>query len=98
MKESKERNIDEKRQEILEQIRKKNEISHKILDKYRKERENRLLNMNVTIQNQLSIKPYKNQEIRQISFYLLKTILSFFKILYNSICSPWPNTSLASTF
>lgn len=66
MRESKERNIDDKRQEILEQIRRKNESSSKILDKCKKEREDRLLNMNKTMQTQISIKNKMEEHFKKL--------------------------------
>jgi hypothetical protein len=61
MKESKERTVDEKRQEILDQIRRKNEISAKIIDKSQMEKVNRLIKMNKTMQTEKSIKSKMNE-------------------------------------
>jgi len=63
MKESKERTEDEKRQEFLDQIRRKNEISSKIIDKSQMEKVNRLIKMNKTMQTEKSIKGKMNEHL-----------------------------------
>jgi len=63
MKESKERTEDEKRQEFLDQIRRKNEISSKIIDKSQMEKVDRLIKMNKTMQTEKSIKGKMNEHL-----------------------------------
>jgi len=65
MRESKERMVVDKRHEILDQIRKKNESSCKILDKAKIERESRLCNMNKTMQTDISIKSKMDEKMRK---------------------------------
>lgn len=65
MRESKVRMVEDKRHEILDQIRKKNESSSKILDKARIERENRLIKMNKTMQTDRSIKSKMDEKFKK---------------------------------
>ena len=71
MKDSKERLILDKRSDILDEIRRKNQSSTKILDKSRMERESRLTKMNKTMQSENDIKKkmhnhFENQEKERI--------------------------------
>ena len=68
MRESKERIVDDKRQEILDQIRRKNESSSKILDKSKMERVNRLIKMNKTMQTDKSIKKKMDEHFKRLEF------------------------------
>lgn len=72
MKDSKERLILDKRSDILDEIRRKNQSSTKILDKSRMERESRLTKMNKTMQSENDIKKkmhnhFENQEKERIN-------------------------------
>lgn len=66
MRESKERMVDDKRQEILDQIKRKNENSSKILDRSKSERVNRLVKMNKTMQTDRSIKNKMNEHFQKL--------------------------------
>lgn len=68
MKESKDRMVDDKRQEILDQIRRKNESSSKILDKSKMEKVNRLLKMNKTMQTEKTIKSKMDEHFKKLEF------------------------------
>ncbi len=66
MKLTKERLILDKRSETLEQIRRKNESSSKILDKSKFEKEQRLIKMNKTMQTDLSIKKKMEEHFKKL--------------------------------
>jgi len=86
MRESKERIVEDKRQDILDQIRKKNESSSKILDKARIERENRLIKMNKTMQTDRSIKSKMDEKFKKFEnerIEIEKMVENKCKKLYN---------------
>jgi len=66
MKESKDRLVDDKRQEILEQIKRKNQSSSKILDKSKLEKVQRLIKMNKTMQTDKSIKKKMDEHFKRL--------------------------------
>jgi len=66
MLESKERMVDDKRHEILDQIRRKNESSSKILDKSKMDRVNRLIKMNKTMQTDKSIQKKMQEHFQKL--------------------------------
>jgi len=66
MRESKDRMVEDKRQDILDQIRRKNESSSKILDRSKIERQERLIKMNKTLQTEKSIKKKMDEHFRRL--------------------------------
>ena len=56
MKSTRQRLVNEKRSDTLEQIKKKNEVSLKLIDKSKVDRINRLQKMNATLQTDETIK------------------------------------------
>lgn len=58
--------VDDKRQEILEQIKRKNQSSSKILDKSKLEKVQRLIKMNKTMQTDKSIKKKMDEHFKRL--------------------------------